>query len=389
MSPSDTTPEPLPPQVPPAAVRVLRLSQYRSYAHLDLELDIRPVAFFGENGAGKTNLIEAVSFLSPGRGMRSSGADAIARRSEIGTAPQWAVYAEIDSFSGRHAIGVGAQGSARRETRIDGDPAPQTALARLVPLIALTPHHDRLFAGPRADRLKFFDRLVYAADPAHGEAASAYEKIRMRRQRLLDEGQPDPTWIRALETDMAGHGVAMAAARLDALSRLQAEIDLRPDGHFPAADLGLDGAVEADLADGLSAAEAEDRFAQALEAGRARDAASGRTLTRGPHRTDLIARHRVKQQAAADCSTGEQKALLLTLALAQARVLRGQIGLVPLLLLDEACAHLDTKRREGLAEDILATGSQAWLTGVEKSLFDAFDTQAQFFEVKDGAAHRV
>ena len=370
-----------PPPVPPAAVRRLRLTDFRSYASLDLDLEPRPVALFGANGAGKTNLLEALSFLAPGRGLRSAGADSVVRKIDGQPASIWAVFAELETRDGERRVGVGSVEGGRRQTRIDGEPAPQGELARLVPMIWLTPAQDRLFAGPRADRLRFFDRLVYAADPAHAEAASAYEKIRTRRQRLLDEGRADPSWLDALEQDMAGHGVAMAAARLDALIRLQGEIDARPEGVFPQADLALDGAVEADLAGGADAGTAEDNFAAALREGRQRDAIVGRTLTRGPHRTELVARHRMKDQPAADCSTGEQKALILTLALAQARALGQQGGQAPLLLFDEACAHLDAPRREGLAREILATGSQAWLTGVERVLFEPFGGHIQYFEV--------
>ncbi len=370
-----------PPPVPPAAVRRLRLTDFRGYALLDLELEAVPVALYGANGSGKTNLLEAVSFLAPGRGLRSAGADAVVRKSDEGAAANWAVFAEAQTREGAVRLGVGSGEGGRRQTRIDGQPAPQGQLARLLPMIWLTPAQDRLFAGPRGDRLKFFDRLVYSADPAHAEAASAYDKVRTRRQRLLDEGRADPAWLDALETEMAGHGVAMAAARLEALIRLQGEIDARPEGAFPQADLALDGAVEAGLAGGLDAGTAEDRFAQALREGRSRDAAAGRTLTPGPHRTELVARHRGKDRPAGDCSTGEQKALILTLALAQARALGRQYGAAPLLLLDEACAHLDAARREGLAREILATGSQAWLTGVERVLFEPFGAGIQYFEI--------
>lgn len=381
MSETPVTDENAPPLAPPAAVRRLRLTDFRCYGTLDLDLDPRPVAIFGENGSGKTNLLEAVSFLAPGKGLRSAGADRVVRREGEERAESWAVFAELEGRGEAYRIGVGSREGSRRETRIDGEPATQFELGRLAPMIWLTPAQDRLFAGPRADRLRFFDRLVYAADPAHGDAATAYEKTRTRRQRLLEDGRPDPAWLDAIEHEMAGYGVAMAAARLDALARLQSGIDDRPGGVFPQADLALDGAVEADLAETASASEAEDRFAAALKEGRARDAAAGRTLTAGPHRTELLARHREKDQAAADCSTGEQKALILTLALAQARVLAAQGGLAPLLLLDETCAHLDAARREGLAREILATGSQAWLTGVERVLFEPFGDHAQFLEI--------
>ena len=373
-----------PPQVPPAAVRRLRLTDYRSYGSLDLELDRRPLALYGANGSGKTNLLEAVSFFAPGKGLRSAGADQVARKAGGQAASIWGVHAELETRGDVYRLGVGAREGARRECRLEGQPATINELARMIPMIWLTPAQDRLFAGPRADRLKFFDRLVYAADPALGEAANAYEKLRSRRQKLLDDGQADESWLKALEMEMAGHGVAMAAARLDALIRLQAEIDVRPEGVFPKADLSLDGAVESDLADGLKIAEVEDRFAEALRHGRARDGAAGRTLTPGPHRTELLASHREKAQPAGDCSTGEQKALILTLTLAQARVLSRQAGLVPLLLFDEACAHLDAARREGLSREILATGSQAWLTGVERVLFEPFGDKAQYFEIAPG-----
>ncbi len=375
-----------PPRHRPAAVRRLRLTDYRCYPQLDLDCDTRPVMLWGENGAGKTNIIEAISFFAPGKGLRSASSEAIARRTESEQSGQWAVFAELESRGEHYRLGTGHRDGHRRETRLDGDPVTQSALARLIPMIWLTPAQDRLFAGPRADRLRFFDRLVTASDPAQAEALNAYEKTRLRRQRLLDEGQPDPSWLRAIELEMAGQGVAIAAARLDALIRLQAEIDAHGDGAFPRADLALAGDVESDLSEGLSVSEAEDNFMAALEAGRIRDGAAGRTLTAGPHRTDLIAHHRGKRQIASDCSTGEQKALLLSLTLAQARVLGDLYGIAPILLFDEACAHLDARRRDGLAQEILATGSQAWLTGVERKLFEAFQSDAQYIEISDAQA---
>ena len=376
------------------AVTRLKLTGFRNYARLDLALDARPVALFGPNGAGKTNLAEAVSFLGPGRGVRATGADAVRMKTPDGPAPIWAVHAEATTREGAVTLATGSDpaDASRRRTRLDGAVATQTELARLFPLLWLTPREDRLWAGPRADRLKFFDRLVLAGAPDHAAEASAYDRAQRERQRLLDRieqgGRADPAWLDALETEMAARGVAVAAARLDALARLQAEIDARPENAFPKADLALEGELEAWLAAGTRAAEVEDRFAAALKAGRRRDGAAGRALT-GPHRTELGARHRQKDQPAADCSTGEQKALVLGLALAQAGAVRRSVGAAPVLILDEACAHLDAARRAGLAEAILALNAQAWLTGVEAVLFEPFGPDAQRVAVADGTARRL
>jgi DNA replication and repair protein RecF len=380
---------PAAPDVP--AVTRLKLTGFRNYARLDLELDARPVALFGPNGAGKTNLVEAVSFLGPGRGVRAAGSDAVRMKTADGPAPIWAVYAEAMTRAGAVSLATGSDPAepSRRKTRLDGVAATQSELARLFPMVWLTPREDRLWAGPRADRLKFFDRLVLAGAPDHAAEASAYEKAQRERQRLLDRleagGRADPAWLQALESEMAARGVALAAARLDALARLQAEIDARPDSAFPKADLALEGVLEARLSDGLKAGETEDWFAGALKDARRRDGAAGRALT-GPHRTELAARHREKDQPAADCSTGEQKALVLGLALAQAGAVKHSLGAAPVLIFDEACAHLDAARRAGLAEAILALDVQAWLTGVEPVLFEPFGARAQKVAVVEGTA---
>lgn len=373
------------------AVTRLKLTGFRNYAQLDLTLDARPVALFGPNGAGKTNLVEAVSFLGPGRGVRAAGSDAVRMKTADGPAPIWAVYAEAMTREGAVSLATGSDPAepSRRRTRLDGVAATQSELARLFPMVWLTPREDRLWAGPRADRLKFFDRLVLAGAPDHAGEASAYEKAQRERQRLLDRleegGRADPAWLSALEAEMAQRGVAVAAARLDALARLQAEIDARPDSAFPKADLALEGVLELRLAEGVKAGEAEDWFADALKNARRRDGAAGRALT-GPHRTELAARHRDKDQPAADCSTGEQKALVLGLALAQAGAVKRSAGAAPVLIFDEACAHLDAARRAGLAEAILALEVQAWLTGVEPVLFEPFGEGAQKVAVVEGTA---
>lgn len=372
----------------------LKLTGFRNYAALDLTLDPRPVALFGSNGAGKTNLVEAVSFLGPGRGVRAAGADAVRRRTSAGHDPIWAVYAEAMTVEGPVSLATGSDPAepSRRKTRLDGAATTQTALARLFPMLWLTPREDRLWAGPRSDRMRFFDRLVLAGAPDHGSEASGYERAQRERQRLLDKqyegARVDPDWLNALEAEMAARGVALAAARVDALVRLQSEIDARPDTAFPKAGLELEGLLEARLAAGEAAGVVEDDFILTLQDARRRDGAAGRSLT-GPHRTELAARHREKDQLAADCSTGEQKALVLGLALAQAGAIARVRGAAPVLILDEACAHLDVARREGLAQGLLDLGAQAWLTGVEASLFEAFGDSVQRIRVEDGVATRL
>lgn len=374
----------------PAALSRLRLTDFRNFETLDLDLDTRPVCLSGPNGSGKTNILEAISLLAPGRGLRGAESEEVLRREGDAAATAWAVYAEARDTGGDTAsLASGLLEGGRRQTRMNGKPGSRAALSEFLPMIVLLPEHDRLFAGPRADRLKFFDRLVSASDPAHGETLTAYEKLRSRRQRLLERGRADPHWLSALETDLAGHGVGLAAGRSAALSRLQDAIDTAQDDVFPKADLALSGLIEAHLAEGAELRDAEDRLADAFAEGRDRDAAAGRTLTGGPHRSDLTARHRGKNQPAGRCSTGEQKALIIRLVLAQAQSLATGGHRMPLLLLDEACAHLDAERRAGLAAAILALGAQAWLTGVEASLFSSFGDRAQHFSVESGAVQAV
>ncbi len=370
-------------------ITALTLTDFRSYAAATLTVGAGPVVLFGANGAGKTNVLEALSLLTPGKGLRGASAPEMGRR-EPGEAGgrAWAVMATLETPDGEVRLGTGVQaaGAARRIVRIDGETAqPGRLLEHLRPVWA-TPEQDRLFSDARAARLKFFDRLVFAADPDHAAAVSNYEKALRERLRLLTDGlegrAADPLWLDALEVRLGEAGAAAAASRARALTALQAGIDARADRPFPQADLGLSGEAE-----GMALAGAElDEIAASIRDGmarsRARDAASGRSLS-GPHRSDLTAHHREKNRPAAEGSSGEQKALVLNLILAQITRLAGQSA-PPVLLLDEAPAHLDTARRAALFDEIEALGLQAFMTGTEADLFAPLRGRARFVRVADG-----
>ena len=371
-----------------AVLRRLSLTDFRSYPGAELELDGRSVFLFGPNGAGKTNLLEAVSLLSPGRGLRGAPIVELGRRSpgeRIGRA--WTVSTRLQTGEGdQRAIGTGveAPGAPRRIVRIDGETVPPARLSEHLRLVWLTPAQDRLFLEAASDRRRFLDRLVFAAEPAHAAHAAAYEKAMRERGRLLAEPPADPVWLTALEARMADSGALMAAARARTLLALQAEIDSRHDRPFPQAQLSLTGEWEQASAQGASLEEIETRLIAALARARDRDAAAGRALS-GPHRGDLAVVHREKDRPAAECSTGEQKALILNLVLAQAaRLSRAESAPNPILLLDEVAAHLDAPRRAGLFDEIEALGLQAFLTGVDEALFSDLKGRAQGIHVDAG-----
>lgn len=364
---------------PRLAVRRLTLTDFRCYAHLRLNTDSRPVVLTGANGAGKTNLLEALSFLAPGRGMRRAALAEVGRRdSDTRT---WAVAAVLDGPAGRVEIGSGRDGvSERRAIRIDGQPAKARSLAGLVSALWLTPAMDRLFIEGAGGRRRFLDRLVLGQDEGHATRSGAYEHAMRERSRLLRAGGADGKWLAALEDSMAGHGVAVAKARVATVARLDAACRLGI-GVFPAARLTLAGEVEGWLGEMIEA-EAEDRFRAALSRARARDAAAG-GATIGPHRADLAVRHEGKNLPAGQCSTGEQKAVLVSIVLAQARVRTQLSGLAPLLLLDEVAAHLDEIRRIALFDELAGLNAQSWMTGTDESMFAGFGERAQFFRVAD------
>jgi len=370
-------------------IQSLTLTDFRSYAAATLPVAAGAVVLHGPNGAGKTNLLEALSLFTPGRGLRGATAPEMGRR-EPGeaTGRAWAVAAILTDGEDETKLGTGVQtaGAARRIVRIDGETAqPGRLLDHLRPVWA-TPEQDRLFSDARAARLKFLDRLVFAADPAHAAAVSAYEKALRERLRLLTDGAEgraaDPLWLDALEIRLGEAGAEAAIARAAALTTLQAAIDARNDRPFPQADLGLTGEAEAMAAAGAGPEAIAAAIRDGLARSRPRDAAAGRSLY-GPHRSDLTALHREKNRPAAEGSSGEQKALVLNLILAQVARLSGQSA-PPVLLLDEAPAHLDTARRAALFDEIEALGLQAFMTGTEAELFEPLRGRAQFVRVEGG-----
>jgi DNA replication and repair protein RecF len=363
----------------------LALSDFRSYAQATLDLDRRPVWLAGPNGAGKTNLLEAVSLLIPGRGLRGAALAEVGRREpgeRLGRA--WAIAATLGAGDEATRFGTGVEqpGAARRIVRVEGEPAPPGRLAEHIRQVWLTPAQDRLFLEGASERRRFFDRLVFAAEPGHAAHVGAYEKAMRERMRLLADGSPDPAWLDALEARLAEAGTLVAEARARTLAALSAEIGRRGERPFPQARLTLTGEWEQMAAEGADFAAIEARLARALAAARARDAAAGRALT-GPHRGDLAVVHLEKDRPAAECSTGEQKALVLNLVLAQAaRLARAEAQPAPILLLDEVAAHLDVRRRAALFDEIEALGLQAFLTGTDEMLFEALAGRAQGFRVE-------
>ena len=357
----------------------LTLTDFRSYRQESLETGGRSAFLFGPNGAGKTNLLEAISLFSPGRGLRGAGASELGRREKADAEPKpWAVAldAEVGEQTIHLGTGVASEAGVRRVARVAGEPAQVSAFADYVRPIWLTPAHDRLFSGPAGDRRRFLDRLVLSAAPGHGTEAAAYEHALRERSRLLAEGRADPAWLDALEARAGASGARIAIARAQAVGDIAAEIDARGEGPFPAADVSLSCQWSALAAEGEDEGGIEARLAKALAAARARDGAAGRALT-GPHRADLEVSSRESGRPAALSSTGEQKALILNLILAQAaRLSRAISAPNPILLLDEAAAHLDAGRRAALFDEIEALALQAFLTGADESLFETLKGRA-------------
>ncbi|MEL6977724.1 MAG: DNA replication/repair protein RecF [Pseudomonadota bacterium] len=357
----------------------LTLRRFRSHSALDLDLTARPIALYGPNGAGKTNILEAVSLLAPGRGLRGAKAEELAQRPDpIG----WSVKGRLEEGAGAAAeiavqmdLRPGAPDHGKRRVTLDGAPVSQTALAARLKTLWLTPAMDRLWIEGPSERRKFLDRLTLAFDPEHGARAARYERAMRERNRLLKEGGAAPAWLSALEARMAEEGAALSQARLAAVAELAAAQEAG-ESAFPKAELSL-APAEGPLFQEVEA------LAAALAGARGRDAAAGRALL-GPHRDDLEAIYAAKDMPARSASTGEQKALLISLVLAAARALTLRGAAAPILLLDEVAAHLDEGRRAALYDELTALGAQAWLTGTGPELFEALGPRADRLALSGG-----
>jgi DNA replication and repair protein RecF len=368
-------------------VRRLMLADFRSYASLDLSIDAPLVVLAGENGAGKTNLLEALSLFSPGRGLRRAELFEFAH---IGGGGGFAVSAEIETSKGVMQLGTGIEPQRdlplQRKYRIDRDPvASIRAFSDHLRVVWLTPAMDGLFSGPAGDRRRFLDRLVLAIDTSHGGRVNAFERALRSRNRLLEDGPAaDRRWLDAIEKEVAELAVAIAAARAETAAKLSAVIAKTRDkaSAFPWADVSLEGDVER-LIGSFAALEAEEIYRGILQENRSRDAQAGRTLI-GPQAADLCVRHGPKQILAAQASTGEQKALLAGLVLAHARLVAATSGSAPLLLLDEIAAHFDPLRRDALFEALKTLRGQIWLSGADRSIFRAIEGDALMLTVRPG-----
>lgn len=366
-----------------ASIASLRLIDFRSYTALDANFQPGAIALYGPNGAGKTNLLEAISLLSPGRGLRRAKVDLLARVEGGASQPAWGINAMLHEENGddstRISIGQIPEYPRRRQLKIDGRTATGPELARRLSMLWLTPAQDRLFTGPASDRRKFIDRFALAFAPDHGSNAIRFEKARTERNRLLSDGITDRAWYEAVEADLSKFGALVAQARTTTIINLQIEIAAR-ETIFPQSLIGLSGSLEGQFQEGQDLMTVADTYRDQLGQDRQNDMRAGRTLN-GPHRTEVHVTHKAKAMPAALCSTGEQKALLIGLILAQARALADT---APILLLDEVAAHLDSIRRAALAEELLDLELQVFMTGTDQSLFSDFGNRAQVMHVTDG-----
>jgi len=370
----------------PALVRRLNLHNFRNYRTASLEAGAGTIALVGPNGAGKTNLIEAISFLMPGPGLRRATLNEIAFNEGDGS---WAVAAEVEGAFGLATLGTGIEpppedgATTARQCRIDREPVSSAAaFADHLRVIWLTPAMDSLFTGAPSERRRFLDRLALAVDAGHSSRVNALERSLRSRNRLLEKARADTHWLDAVEHETAELAVAVASLRVETVRRLAAVLAKRNNSPFPPVAIAIDGWLE-DLIPVHPASDVEQRYRAVLRDNRGRDAAAGRTLD-GPHLSDLKVVYAAKDIPAADASTGEQKALLIGLVLAHARLLSEMIGAAPVLLLDEVLAHLDPTRRLALHRELAELGAQTWMTGADPALFREIESPAALIEVKSG-----
>ncbi|HET9718010.1 MAG TPA: DNA replication/repair protein RecF [Pseudolabrys sp.] len=368
-------------------IRRLTLANFRSYHSAQLVLDAPgPVVLTGANGVGKTNLLEAISLLAPGRGLRRAAVEEFAFSEGDGG---WAISAEIEGMLGLVTLGTGVdppsagEALSSRKCRVDRESVSSAAaFADHLRVVWITPAMDPLFNGPASERRRFLDRLVLSIDAKHSGRVTALERSLRSRNRLLQDSPFDVHWLDAVEHETAELAVAVAAARSETIKRLSASLSATSSAEFPQAEVALQGWME-QLLENHSATEIEDRYRVLLQDARERDAAAGRTLE-GPHLSDLVVKHVAKNIPAAECSTGEQKALLIRLVLAHADLISDMTGFAPLLLLDEVIAHLDPLRRAALYDALSSLGSQVWMSGADPAAFDEIAGRAQIFTVKTG-----
>ena len=370
------------------ALSSLSLNHFRNYAAARIEVSAAPVVITGRNGVGKTNILEAISLLTPGRGIRRAKLSEIDNRNLAGF--PWTVTANMTGMQGEVKIGTGRDSettddsSDKRIVKIDGKIVRgQAELARHFAILWLTPQMEQLFLESASAGRKFLDRLVYSFDPEHASRVNEYDYAMRERNRLLQANRADAYWLDALEQTMAETAAAIAQARLDTIAHINHAIAHSPLS-FPKARISIDGTIEDSLQKGTAAVAVEEEFKQLLRNSRSKDAVSGRTQC-GAHRSEMQVIHITKQMPAEFCSTGEQKALLLSIVLAQARAAAQWHGVVPVILLDEVVAHLDATRRLELFEEICQIGAQTWMTGTDSTLFTGLENKAQYYQVDSGS----
>lgn len=367
----------------PPGVFSLKLTAFRSYQRHDFALEPTSVILIGPNGVGKTNLLEALSFLTPGRGLRRARSTTI--QCDQDTQEPWAIAASLESPGGVLQIGTGRESleSERRLVRVNGVKLKtQAELSHHLQVVWLTPQMDRLFLEGASGRRRFLDRLVFGFDPLHAQRVLRYEQALRERHRLFDLPTTDPTWFKALEDILSAQGVAITVARQQVVHRLNEILEKRVTS-FPQARLSLEGTLEEELDQGIPALVVEEQFSAFLAENRLKDKASGGTRA-GCHRSDLKVFHENGREAAF-CSTGEQKSLLISLILAASHLQMQRLEMTTLLLLDEIVAHLDPQRRAALFEDLLQLNLQIWMTGTDASLFSGIKEKTQLFHLgKEG-----